>query len=101
LDGPATSKVVAITSAYPLITVLSSWLILSEKISLSGISGIVLVFVGVILLADGGSKSSTERAVNVHLQATSSAVHGEVVLQKTSAHSREDLPQIVSYKEAA
>ncbi|MCS7122308.1 MAG: DMT family transporter [Archaeoglobaceae archaeon] len=51
LSTSETAKVVAITASYPLFTALFAYILLGEEISFKTLLGILLVFLGILLLS--------------------------------------------------
>jgi transporter family protein len=51
VDAADVSRVVPVTAAYPLVTVLAAVLVLSESISIERAVGMLLVVIGVIMLS--------------------------------------------------
>ncbi|MCB0333003.1 MAG: DMT family transporter [Bdellovibrionales bacterium] len=64
ITGPDTAKAVALTSAYPLVTIIFSFFLLGERLTPSSIGGVLLVLVGVYLLSAGESPEASQEIVH-------------------------------------
>ncbi len=60
ITGPDTAKAVALTSAYPLVTIVLSYFLLGERLTPSSVGGTLLILFGVYLLSSGGSSVATQ-----------------------------------------
>ena len=71
------SLAVPVSNTHPMLVALSSWLILGEKITAAGISGIAVVMCGLLLLRFGSSKGAHEDdSVRIGSMSTSRIMRG-------------------------